>query len=65
MIRADGLALHLYEIKSAMTYNADFFKNLRYLQALMPKEVASTQVVYDGTERRDTPFDGIRNFREL
>lgn len=65
LLRADGFALHLYEIKSAMTYNADFFKNLRYLQALMPKEVASTQVIYDGAEQRDTQFDGIRNFRNL
>lgn len=65
LLRVDGLAVHLYEIKSGMTFNADFFKNLRYLQALMPKEIASTQVIYDGVEQRDTTFDGIRNFRSL
>lgn len=65
ILRIEDSAVHLYEVKSSMTFNPDFFKNLRYLQALMPSDVASTQVIYDGTEQRDTTFDGIRNFRSL
>lgn len=65
LVDVDGLNVHLYEIKSSMTFNADFLKNLRYLQALLPDHVASAQVIYDGKETLNTSFDGVRNFRAL
>lgn len=57
--------LELYEIKSAMTYNQGFFKNMSYLQQLLPEEIIKTAVIYDGKEERNTTFNGLINFRNL
>lgn len=57
---AAGGRLHLYEIKSTGTFRADFEANMKYLALQLP-EVASTEVIYDGSS-----LEGVAlNFRDL
>lgn len=57
---AAGGSLNLYEIKSSGTFRADFAANMKYLAQLLP-EVASTEVIYDGSS-----LEGVAlNFRDL
>jgi len=54
-----------YEIKSAQTWNADFFANLNYLRPLLKERLLKTTVVYDGTQESTQTDNGIINFRHL
>lgn len=45
-IKGDGV--DAYEIKSAKTYNSQFIRNLNYLKEIIPENVLSSTVVYDG-----------------
>ena len=54
-----------YEIKSAQTWNADFFANLNYLRPLLKERLLKTTVVYDGTQESHQTDNGIINFRHL
>ena len=62
-VKAQGI--ELYEIKSSMSYNTDYFKNLKYLTGLMPEQVIKSGVIYDGKEQRTTVLEGLTNFRSL
>lgn len=42
------------EIKSGQTYNADFFKNLKYWSKLSDEDKDHRQVVYGGSQHRST-----------
>lgn len=57
--------LEAYEIKAGMTFNADYFKHLRYLQSLLGERLGRTTVVYDGTQENRQAIDGYCNFRHL
>lgn len=48
ILQTEGNDLHLYEVKSSMTYNSDFKKNLIYLNSLFGNKIKSSTVVYDG-----------------
>lgn len=48
IIRLKGDVMDIYEIKSAMTYNVNFEKNLKYLKSLFGEKISSTTVIYDG-----------------
>ena len=52
-----------YEIKSAQTWNSDFFANLNYLRLLLKERMQKTAVVYDGTQENSQTDNGIINFR--
>jgi len=54
-----------YEIKSAQSFNADFFNNLKYLKKILGETLISTQVIYDGKNELDIPENGMINFRSL
>jgi len=54
-----------YEIKSAQSFNADFFNNLKYLKKILGESLISTQVIYDGKSELDIPENGKINFRNL
>ena len=54
-----------YEIKAGKTYNADYFKNLRYLHTLIGSRMAKSMVVYDGNQENFKDIDGYCNFRNL
>ena len=60
----DG-SLEAYEIKASMTYNADYFKHLRYLKSLLGDRLKRTTVIYDGTQENSQDIDGYCNFRHL
>lgn len=65
LLRINALSVELYEIKSGMSYNPDFFKNMRYVRGLLQDSVSTSRVIYDGTEKSDSQFDGICNFRDI
>ncbi len=48
-----------------MTYNADYFKHLRYLKSLLGDRLKRTTVIYDGTQENSQDIDGYCNFRHL
>jgi hypothetical protein len=54
-----------YEIKSAQTWNADFFANMNYLRPLLKERLLKTTVVYDGLQENPQIENGIVNFRHL
>ena len=54
-----------YEIKSAQTWNSDFFTNLNYLRPLLKERLLKTTVVYDGIQESLQTTNGIINFRHL
>ena len=54
-----------YEIKSAQTWNSDFFANLNYLRPLLKDRMLRTMVVYDGSQENTKMENGIINFRHL
>jgi len=54
-----------YEIKSAQSFNADFFNNLKYLKKILGDSLISTQVIYDGKSELDVAENGMINFRSL
>lgn len=54
-----------YEIKSAQTWNVDFFANLNYLRPLLKERLLKTTVVYDGAQENPQTDNGIVNFRHL
>ena len=54
-----------YEIKSAQTWNSDFFANLNYLRPLLKERMLKTMVVYDGSQENTEKENGIVNFRHL
>ncbi|MCH5232282.1 MAG: ATP-binding protein [Muribaculaceae bacterium] len=52
--------LHLYEIKASKAFHAEFTKNIKYLEGLVP-EIDSWSVIYDG----DNVGDTLINIREI
>jgi hypothetical protein len=61
ILQTDSWQLHLWEVKSSATYNADFRANMDYLKTLFGDKIKSATVVYDG----DTLSPDIINFRKL
>ena len=63
LVVEDRGALHLFEIKSSVSFSADFAKNLERMRAQIPG-VASATVVYGGDSPagiRDIPFVSFRS----
>ena len=54
-----------YEIKSAQTWNSDFFAHLNYLRPLLKERMLKTMVIYDGQQENPQTDNGIVNFRHL
>jgi predicted AAA+ superfamily ATPase len=65
LIRMIGLEIEAYEIKASKSYGADYFKHLKYLQALIGKPLRRSAVIYDGFDRQPYPLNGLYNFREF
>jgi hypothetical protein len=57
-----ALTAELYEIKSAMTFHADFLKNLKYVGESIPEAATRSGVIYDGDTH---PENEIWNVREI
>jgi predicted AAA+ superfamily ATPase len=62
VVKMKALTAELYEIKSAMTFHADFLKNLKYVGEAIPETVTRSGVIYDGDSH---PENGIWNVREI
>lgn len=61
ILRIEGLTMDLFEVKSNMTFNSAFYKNLDYVKRLLGEKVNRTMVVYDG---ENIPATAI-NIRDL
>lgn len=48
VVQTEADRLHLYEVKSSMTYHSDFMRNIDYMRRLLDDKVAAATVVYDG-----------------
>jgi hypothetical protein len=61
VVQMNGIDMNIFEIKSSMTFNATFLKNLNYLKNLFGDKVKSAKLIYDGT-----PFPpNVLNIRHL
>jgi predicted AAA+ superfamily ATPase len=65
IIRMQAQYLQAFEVKSAMSTNSDFFKQLRFLKNLLPKRVNRSAVIYDGEIEADKDIEGLYNFRNF
>lgn len=65
VVQEDGLKIHCYEIKSGKSFHAEWLDNIKYLQSLMPDNVASSTIIYDGSQEQKSQFNGVINFRHL
>ncbi len=65
IVQTYGTQLRAYEVKSAKTYNSDFFKNLEYFRKLFGDDVVSTQIIFDGTNESVSDKYGLINFRNI
>lgn len=61
----EGINLRLYEVKSAKTSNADFYKNIRAIEHAFGDRILSSCVIYDGDVEVPALHEGLYNFRKL
>ncbi|MFZ4474168.1 MAG: ATP-binding protein [Saprospiraceae bacterium] len=61
----EGGSLYLMEIKSGMTYNAQFFKNIRFFNALSGNNPDNSYLLYAGTQHMQTKDGHIRGWAHL
>ena len=65
IIQEQGHILHLFEIKSSMTFHSSFLKGLNYLARLVPERVQGSNVIYAGREEFSAQNHRIINFLNL
>lgn len=65
LIEEKAGGLRACEIKSASEFRENFTRGLDYFRSLFGKDVASTQVIYDGRIELDSPENGVVNFRHI
>lgn len=65
VVQWNGSGLNVYEIKSGMSYNPAFFKNIDYLISLLKDKIIRSAVIYDGDMESDHTEHGIYNFRNF
>jgi len=61
----EGGSLYPMEIKSGMTYNAQFFKNIRFFNALSGNNPDNSYLLYAGTQHMQTKDGHIRGWAHL
>jgi predicted AAA+ superfamily ATPase len=54
-----------YEIKSATSFNSDFFANMNYLKNILKDDLISTQLIFDGKTEISAQQGGTLNFRNI
>ena len=65
IVQEYGHLLNLFEIKSAMTFHADFFKGLNYLRKLLPGRINESVLVYSGDEEFSAQSHHVVNFKNM
>ncbi len=65
LVQEFGHQYRAYEIKSAESFNSDFFKNLDYLKKILGENLLSTNLIFDGKTEIDSPDNGTLNFRNI
>jgi predicted AAA+ superfamily ATPase len=65
LIHKQGHELNIYEIKSAKTYNKEFFKGLNYLKNIFGERITRSALIFDGDFETPSTQNGIYNFRHF
>jgi predicted AAA+ superfamily ATPase len=65
VVRMKAQYLQAFEIKSAMSANKDYFKQLKFFKDLLPERVDRTAVIYDGEIESNKELEGLYNFRDF
>lgn len=65
LLAVDGMEIKAYEIKSAKTYQTEFFKGLNFLRDLFGTRLVSSAVIYDGQDELHTANNGCYNIRNV
>lgn len=65
LIYEQGEALQAYEIKSAQTFNKEFYKGILYVKNLFGDKIARSAVIYDGDYEVIAQENGFLNFRHF
>lgn len=60
-----GNQINLFEIKSSMTFHADFLKGLQYLKKLIPERINDSVLIYSGDEDFKVLENKVVNFRRI
>lgn len=65
LMQLSGNDIKLFEIKSSQTFNSKFFDNLNKMSKIFGDRVSQSAVIYDGTDTKDSQFNGIFNFKAI
>ena len=65
LIHGHGNELNVYEIKSAKTYNKEFYKGIDYLKNIFGKRITRSALIYDGDSEIPSNHNGAYNFRHF
>jgi predicted AAA+ superfamily ATPase len=60
-----GRELNIYEIKSAKTYNRDFYKGIDYLTDILGERITRSALIFDGDAEIHSVKNGAYNFRNF
>lgn len=61
----EGGTIYPVEIKSAQTFNPDFFKGLHYFNALANNDAQHAHLVYGGNQNLDSATGNVRSWNNL
>lgn len=65
LLTIDGIQMNAYEIKSGKSYQSEYFKGLNVLRSIFGDRIASSAVIYDGSDELHTPINGCYNIRNV
>jgi predicted AAA+ superfamily ATPase len=65
LVHTRGNELYIYEIKSAKTYNREFFKGIDYMKSIFGERITHSALIFDGETEIASTQNGIYNFRHF
>jgi predicted AAA+ superfamily ATPase len=65
LIHTKGRELNVYEIKSAKTFNREFFRNIDYLKSIFGERITRSALIFDGDFEMPSTQNGVYNFRHF
>jgi len=65
IVEQNGIHLDAIEVKSGQTFHPEWCKGLTYLQKLLPNDIHSLSVIYDGPTRTDLGAIPLINYQAM
>jgi uncharacterized protein len=65
LLQEYGNQINLFEIKSSMTFHADFLKGLQYLKKLIPDRINESILIFSGEGNFNVLGNKVINFQSL